>query len=84
MCIVIDNSPVLDPFKCHATPGREGSRIIYARAKPIVAHITSTCFSHREIQKLAQKKLFQHAAGKNVGERSYDTEKTCQTELREL
>ena len=25
-----------------------------------------------------------HAAGKNVGEQSYDTEKTCQTELREL
>ena len=45
----------------------------HARAKPIVGHNTSTCFFHREIQKLARK-LFQHAAGKNVGERSYDTE----------
>ena len=55
----------------------------HARAKPIVAPITSTCLFRREIQKLARK-LFQHAAGKNVGERSYDAEKTCQTELREL
>ena len=35
----------------------------HARAKPIVAHITSTCLFRREIQKLARK-LFQHAAGK--------------------
>ena len=69
---------------------RRGERVqdhssAHARAKPIVAHITSTCLFHREIQKLARK-LFQllHAAGKNVGERSYDAEKTCQTELREL
>ena len=47
----------------------------------IVAHITSTCLFRRDIQKLARK-LFQHAAGKNVGERSYDAERTCQTELR--
>ena len=49
----------------------------YARAKPIVAYITSTCLFHCEIQKLAQK-LFQHAAGKNVGERSYDAEKSLE------
>ena len=55
----------------------------HACAKPIVAHTTSTCLFHREIQKLARK-LFQHASGKNVGERSYDAEKTCQTELKEL
>ena len=52
----------------------------HARAKPSVA---STCLFHREIQKQARK-LFQHAAGKNVGERSYDAEKTCQTELKEF
>ena len=46
----------------------------HARAKPIVAHTTSTCLFNREIQKLARK-LFQHASGKNVGERSYDGEK---------
>ena len=67
---------------------RRGERVqdhlsAHARAEPIVAHITSTCLFRREIQKLARK-LFQHAAGKNVGERSYDAEKTCQTELREL
>ena len=55
----------------------------HAHAKPIVAHTKSTCLFHLEIQKLVQK-LFQHASGKNVGERSYDAEKTCQTELREL
>ena len=54
----------------------------HARAKPIVAHTTSTWLFYREIQKLGRK-LFQHASGKNVGERSYDAEKTCQTELRE-
>ena len=48
----------------------------HARAKPIVAHIMSIYLFHREIKKLARK-LFQHAAGKNVGERSYDAEKTC-------
>ena len=58
---------------------RRGERVqdhlsAHARAKPIVAHTTSTCLFRREIQKLAQK-LFQHAAGKNVGERSYDAEK---------
>ena len=66
---------------------RQGERVqdhlsAHACAKPIVAHITSTCLFHCEIQKLAQK-LFQHAAEENVGERSYDAEKTCQTELRE-
>ena len=55
----------------------------HARAEPIVAPITSTCLFRSEIHKLARK-LFQHAAGKNVGERSYGAEKTCQTELREL
>ena len=69
---------------------RRGERVqdhlsAHARAKPIVAHITSTCLFHREIQKLARE-FFRllHSAGKNVGERSYDAEKTCQTELREL
>ena len=77
-------SQVLDPLSCQ----RRGERVqdhlsAHARAQPIVAHITPTCLFRREIQKLARK-LFQHAAGKNVGERSYDAEKTCQTEFREL
>ena len=71
-------SPVLDPLSYHATPGREGSRIICLRKLAL-----NQCLFHREILKLARK-LFQHAAGKNVGEPSYDAEKTCQTELREL
>ena len=62
---------------------RRGERVqdhmsAHARAKPIVAHITSTCLFSREIQKLAGKlsQLF-HAAGKNGVKRSYDAEKTC-------
>ena len=53
----------------------------HARAKPIVAHVTSTCLIHCEIQKVARK-LFQHAAGKNIGERSYDAEKTSNRAYR--
>ena len=64
-------SPVLDPSP---VTQRRGERVqdhlsAHARAKPIVAHIASTCLFRREIQKLARK-LFQHAAEKNVGERS--------------
>ena len=37
------------------------------------------CLFIPPLQALARK-LFQHASGKNVGERSYDAEKTCQIE----
>lgn len=56
--------------------------IAHARAKPIVLYIT-TCLFHRGILKLARK-LFQHAAGKIIGEPNYYAEKTCQTKLGEL
>ena len=52
----------------------------HVRSKPTVVLIMSTCLFHREILKLTQK-LFQHATGKNVGNPSYDTEKTCQRSL---
>ena len=55
----------------------------HARAKPIVAHTTSTFLFHREIQKTVGK-IIPARFREKCRRTKLDAEKTCQTERREL